>query len=70
MAPDNPLRSVNYLRNNPKGTPCSGHIKITNPTPVGGESVVSLSGFTEASRMPASWSMVIIFPRKRRKKTG
>ena len=33
MAPDTPLRGVNYLRDTPKSTPCSSHIKIMKPAP-------------------------------------
>ena len=33
MAPDTPLRSVNYLRNTRKITPRSGNIKIMKPSP-------------------------------------
>ena len=66
MSPDTPMRSVKYLRNTPKSTPRSGHIKITKPALAANQSVVSLSGSTAASRRTTSWSMVILFPIKSR----
>ena len=63
MFPDIPMRSVKYLRNTPKITLRSGHIKITAK-----QGVVILLSHTEASRSPTSWSMMIPFLIKRRGK--
>ena len=68
MAPDTPLRSVKYLRNNLKSTPCSGQIKITKTVPEAKQNVVSLSSSTSASRSPTSCIMMILFRIKRREK--
>ena len=60
------LRSVKYLRNNPKIMPRSSHIKITKPAPEAKQSVVSPSSSMSALRKTTPWSMMILFPRKRR----
>ena len=70
MAPDTHLGSVNYLKNILKSTPHSIPINITKPTPAAKQIVEILSSLTAASRMLASWSMVILFPRKIRGQTS
>ena len=44
------------------------HIKIMNPALEGKQTMVSLSSSTAESRRPTSWSMVILFLRKKRVK--
>ena len=63
MAPGTTTRSVKYLRNIPRSTPCNGHTKKS----LFGrkQSVVSPLSSTTESRKPPSWSMMIPFPRKK-----
>ena len=48
--------------------PHSGHIKITKPALAEKQSVLIMSSTAADSRITSSWKLVILFPRKIRKR--
>ena len=68
MATGTTLRIVKYLSNTPRSTACSGQKNKINPAPASKQSVVSPLSFEAASGNPTSWSVMILFLTKIRRK--
>ena len=68
MPPETPTRSVNYFRNTLISILCRGHIEKMKPATAAEQGVAIPLSLTETSKKSTSWSMMILFPIKRRKK--